>query len=179
MKGNKTNITGSSYINDIFKKVDNRYLTWNYLTKEYVEIDESKWTESRNGLTYTLNNMFIKENGKYFKIVPAGRLRGNSHYNESIWHIQLPTIKFAQKNETNWNGGYPQINLDKFAISGYDGKKTYPDELSSRDIKVDTDKSGWSSIGEARQKDKAAKIKLRYDGSRLIMVNKIDTLITS
>lgn len=27
MKGNKTNITGSSYINDIFKKVDNRYLT--------------------------------------------------------------------------------------------------------------------------------------------------------
>ena len=74
--------------------------------------------------------------------------------------------------------GYPQINLDKFAISGYDGKKTYPDELSSRDIKVDTDKSGWSSIGEARQKDKAAKIKLRYDGSRLIMVNKIDTLIT-
>ena len=27
MKGNKTNIAGSSYINDIFKKVDNRYLT--------------------------------------------------------------------------------------------------------------------------------------------------------
>jgi hypothetical protein len=39
-----------------------------------------------------------------------GRLRGNSHYKEDRWDVQIPSINFVQKNEDDWK--YPPILLN-------------------------------------------------------------------
>jgi len=44
----------------------------------------------------------------------TGRIRGNSHYKEDRWKIQIPSITFMQKNELEWNGneGNPPIVIN-------------------------------------------------------------------
>jgi len=33
-------------------------------------------------------------------------MRGNSHYKEGTWRVQIPSITFMQKNENEW----PEVN---------------------------------------------------------------------
>ena len=44
----------------------------------------------------------IPSNIWYYKWVEGGRLRGNTHYKEDKWDVQIPSITFMQRNEPEW-----------------------------------------------------------------------------
>lgn len=61
---------------------------WFTYYKEHQEIPDSKLYPS-----------------KYYVYKDTGRIRGNSHYKEDRWKIQIPSITFMQKNEHDYISG--------------------------------------------------------------------------
>lgn len=123
-----------------------------------------------------------------------GRLRGNMDYKEDMWDIQINSIIFVEKNEPTWINNVPPI-----AIVGQlpcdITNTTITDEVTSLDGKVITagtftgtdiskyntsciQSSGWSNRKETKLRDKYLRVKVRYDGKNLALINSLMTLYT-
>ena len=112
-----------------------------------------------------------------------GRIRGNMHYKEDCWYVQIPSITYMQKNEyvDRPFTGKPIINL---------GNNPIPDDAKATDFDLDilNDKFGttyntedvsfekWSDRKEMKLKDKYIKIRIRYTGDELAVVGGVLTL---
>lgn len=112
-----------------------------------------------------------------------GRIHGNMHYKEDCWYVQIPSITYMQKNEyTNRPfTGRPIINL---------GNAPIPDDATIRDFDLDllNKKLGlnyqaddisfekWGDRKEMKLKDKAIRIRIRYTGNDLAIIEGILTL---
>ena len=121
-----------------------------------------------------------------------GRLRGNMHYKEDKWYVQINPLNIIQCNEPSWKEGIGASGLGLDC----DGNKVpieidqYPlpndlniTQLSSNDV-VEKDRNivqwKWedSQIQEVKMKDKWIKIRVRYDGKKLAVINAIMTLFS-
>lgn len=134
-----------------------------------------------------LNEIAIRNNCEAIDITnpEKGRLRGNMQYKEGIWDIQINPINYAQTNENNWETAYGAtsnlipVEINNFAI---------PDKIKSKESlelpTSDTFKGRgltiWDSNktvhGEVKIKDKYLKVRIRYDGKDLAIINAINTL---
>ena len=120
----------------------------------------------------------------YYIWVPQSRLRGNSHYKEDKWNIQIPTITLMQKNEQPWETVISEFDgteisvpplvlnwipkLENYQINKENLPNTY-------DIgQVSTDK--WTFRKEAKIRDKYCKIKIRYSGEELAIISAVLTI---
>ena len=109
----------------------------------------------------------------YYLWIPQSRLRGNSHYKEDKWNIQIPTITLMQKNEPKWENGIPPLvlnwipKLKNYEITG----ETLPNTYSIG--QVSTDK--WTFRKETKLRDKYCKIKVRYSGEELAIISAVLT----
>ena len=96
-----------------------------------------------------LNQFNVVTHIKNSPIDLVGRLRGNSRYNEGKWRVQIPTIVFNQKNESEWVSinKYNDISTkeDNISITNYgsplNGKnyKIPPIVIDRDDIPTDLD----------------------------------------
>lgn len=138
---------------------------------------------------------------KAVDIKSNNRLRGNMHYKEDIWDIQINPIVFVEKNETKWNTGTNGIQKVPIII----GNSPVPDDLnkanlSEDDIPKDLKEYGytmsgdirndvgvftpvydikvenWSNRKECKIKDKFVKIRIRYTGNELAVITALKTL---
>ena len=98
------------------------------------------------------------------------RIRGNSHYKEDRWFVQIPSITFVQKNEDPWKDAPP-------IVFNYIPSDVTNDEINLGDNNIEY-LSEWSSRKEARIKDKYMKVRIRYEGSELAIIQYILTFYT-
>lgn len=172
-----------------------------------------------------LNEYRIRTHIKNTPITNSGRLRGNSHYKEDRWKIQIPSISFMQKNEREWekNGdqnkipyvvinyipdNYPCtfINKDylpniyamgqvKSQISNNDYKleDACPDNYANQNESINKNKwdidkkefdgkfidvAPWTYRKETKIRDKYMKVRIRYEGSQLAVIQAVLTTYT-
>lgn len=113
----------------------------------------------------------------------VGRLRGNMYFKENKWFIQINPINFCQRNEysTSWklveNHWYPPIILQErlpkdWQVQGDILETTSPYLLKQAAIELDN----WTNRQEIKLKDKYMKVKIRYTGDKLAIINSVITM---
>lgn len=138
-------------------------------------------------------NVYVKDS-KWYEVMEYGRLNGNMDYLEDSWNIQIPSITYWAKNETEWQtkdisgNSYPPLNLVNNPL---------PESMTSLSISSDTnipvelrnlgynanllslDVNKWSSERkETRIRDKYMKVRVRYTGDDLAVITALKTLYT-
>lgn len=153
----------------------------------------------------TLDEYRMWTHVKACAINKEGRLRGNMWYKEDKWYVQIPSINFVQKNEETWPEGtatyidengiernisLPPIVVGNSPIPG-DMLNTnitdndFPEELKSLGYGItDIDTSDWGTNyvnqanlrKEALIRDKYCKIRIRYSGKKMVVIQAIKTI---
>ena len=166
------------YRKDTFNEVYDSYYRQKYSEekKQFFNMSGSElyWDRDLNEfriITHIQNNPITK----------VGRLRGNSHYKEDRWDIQIPSITFKQKNEEPWplnnTKAIPPILLKTVPqdINTYD----ITDALMPNDTSISTlDFQSWTETKETKIRDKYIRIRIRYSGEDLAIITAIHTLYT-
>ena len=147
-----------------------------------------------------LNQFNIVTHIKNSPIDLYGRLRGNSRYKEGKWNVQIPSITFMQKNESENDWVLASKDLKEDGPLHNSGIKIPPIVVNSSNIPTDlptgdvsqdklpniyqnvynwpstVDTNKWTSRKEARIRDKWIKIRVRYSGKNLAIIHSIATL---
>lgn len=130
-------------------------------------------------------------------IKDRGRMRGNMHYLEDLWDIQINPIVFLQKNEV-WvdheedgniiEHDVPPISVKSFPIPPDLENTDIKDENIPKELKNygytlnDLDISDWNwssnSRKETKLRDKYIKVRVRYSGEELAVITALKTLYT-
>lgn len=140
----------------------------------------------------------VWSHAKAVDVQKHGRLRGNMQYNEDKWLVQINPINVVYKNEEEWNQGDiiqgRTTSPDKVPIEL--GQSPIPDEvLQKGDITYDPDDPvendipensmdrsivSWNwketQMQEVKLKDKWIKIRIRYTGNKLAIINAVYTM---
>ena len=123
----------------------------------------------------TLNQFNVVTHIKNNPVDLVGRLRGNSRYKEGKWNIQIPSIIFNQKNESEWNDNIPLPNdLNNYNIEYNTIPSIYQNDIYNWPQHLDT--NTWTNRKEARIRDKWIKIRVRYSGKNLAVIHSLITL---
>lgn len=117
---------------------------------------------------YMSHNVQVKEeNGILYKKIEYGRRLGNCKYAEDNWDIQIPSINYAEKNET-WTNE-PPINVAMNPI---------PEDLIAKgeiEVPQDVETDYWGRLKQTRIRDKYVRIRVRYTGDQLAIISAIIT----
>lgn len=117
---------------------------------------------------YMSHNVQVKEeNGILYKKIEYGRRLGNCKYAEDNWDIQIPSINYAEKNET-WTNE-PPINIAMNPI---------PEDLIAKgeiEVPQDVETDYWGRLKQTRIRDKYVRIRVRYTGDQLAIISAIIT----
>ena len=110
------------------------------------------------------------------------RRNGNMWYREDKWYIQIPSIVYSQKNESEW-GKYPPLNIENSPLPQDIKDATslkIPQALSKLGYNPSkfTNNSQWTERKETRIRDKFIRIKIRYSGKDLVVLYALLTLYT-
>lgn len=126
---------------------------------------------------------------KAVNMATDGRLRGNMHYKEDIWYVQINPLNLVQCNEPKWryideNGlAHP---TDKVPVEL--NQSPIPDEIYTKGSIEIPDTDSWSERGyvtwdyddskviENKIKDKWLKIRIRYTGDKLAIISAITVM---
>ena len=129
---------------------------------------------------------------KYYERIFYGRIKGNSEYKEDKWYVQIPSIIFMQKNETNWTK--PPIIISSSELpedlkstqvttrtlpTGYDFDElqVLPNTGDNGDANPPT-YGGWTARKETKIRDKYMRVRIRYKGDDLAVISAIKTIYT-
>lgn len=148
-----------------------------------------------------LNEYRIATHQKANDMKEVGRLRGNMHYKEDIWNVEIRPMYFNQKNEEPWNvppivlsyvpkdirdtSERPITGEDQFIITEDDLPESYKNgeidvnfDYTISDFSGDLTLTGWTDRKETRIRDKYCKIKVRYSGEELAVISALKTIYT-
>ena len=167
---------------------DSYHLKDNVSTKDFSALSGAEVVRYNNSGEYRIWN-----HAKAIDLNYGGRIRGNMHYKEDKWNVQINPINIVQKNEKEWGsqdlGNRPNLNASKIPIEI--GQSPIPNEVLSYnngqltipDNSIDRAIVSWkwedSQISEAKLKDKWIKIRVRYKGDKLAIITAIRTLYSA
>lgn len=167
---------------------DSYHLKDNVSTKDFSALSGAEVVRYNNSGEYRIWN-----HAKAIDLNYGGRIRGNMHYKEDKWNVQINPINIVQKNEKEWGsqdlGNRPNLNSSKIPIEI--GQSPIPNEVLSYnngqltipDNSIDRAIVSWkwedSQISEAKLKDKWIKIRVRYKGDKLAIITAIRTLYSA
>lgn len=185
---------------DQFDYIEDYYRNATAPEKDYVNLSGTEITRYD-----TLQEFRMWTHVKGVDMFRHGRLRGNMWYQGDKWFVQIPSINFTQKNEETWPEG-TQTYIDEYGmkrnackpplsiyntpvpddiintnITGND----FPEELRNIGYGVtDLDLSDWASDyrndatsrKEAFIRDKYCKIRVRYTGKKMVIIQAIKTI---
>lgn len=124
----------------------------------------------------TLNEFRIWTHIKGYDISKSKTLlKGNMHYKEDKWYVQIPSMNYVQRNEPKWNGTVPPIELRQ---SNFVRATTIdiPEDMKYNNEDVILWQDNQIREQEAKIKDKYVKIRIRYKGDNLAIISAIKTL---
>lgn len=114
-----------------------------------------------------------------------GRLRGNMHYKEDEWYVQINPLNIVEKNERKWED---LDGKDTNKVPVELGQNPIPSEVLKKDElevpQTDSFKNrgyttwDWneSQNQEVKMKDKWIKIRVRYTGNKLSIISAVRTM---
>lgn len=114
-----------------------------------------------------------------------GRLRGNMHYKEDEWYVQINPLNIIEKNERKWED---LDGKDTNKVPVELGQNPIPSEVLKKDElevpQTDSFKNrgyttwDWneSQNQEVKMKDKWIKIRVRYTGNKLSIISAVRTM---
>ena len=114
-----------------------------------------------------------------------GRLRGNMHYKEDEWYVQINPLNIVEKNERQWED---LDGKDTNKVPVELGQNPIPSEvLKNNELEVPQTDSfknrgyttwDWneSQNQEVKMKDKWIKIRVRYTGNKLSIISAVRTM---
>lgn len=116
----------------------------------------------------------------------ARLLKGNIQYKEDLWNVQIDPINFKQRNEPDWSNTLIEnssstkipVEITNFSIPEDIKDKNELDLPESESFK-DRGFIIWPNNIENKQvkvKDKYLKVRVRYSGKDLAVINAINTL---
>lgn len=143
------------------------------------EISENEYNNLKDG---DYEYMLHTENGKHYMTLTYDRRNGNMWYREDKWYIQIPSIVYSQKNESEW-GECPPLNIENSPLPQDIKDATslkIPQALSKLGYNPSkfTNNSQWTERKETRIRDKFIRIKIRYSGKDLVVLYALLTLYT-
>lgn len=174
--------------NTINEIEDSYHLKDNVSTKDFSALAGAEIVRYSNSGEYRIWN-----HAKAIDLNQGGRMRGNMHYKEDKWNVQINPLNIVQKNEKEWGsedlGGRNNLNPNKIPIelgqspipnevlTYNEGQLTIPDNSLDRAIV----RWNWedSNISEAKLKDKWIKIRIRYTGNKLAVITAVRTLYST
>lgn len=149
---------------------------WSYLSGSYV---------TQNDRTKQFN---ITTNIKCNTREKYGILKSNSQYTEGVWKVQIPQINLVQKNEEPWYNGLPPIIIDYLPndiTNPNITKDSLPDQYKDQEVQIPNSNNSywpkylslqkWTTTKQMPIKDKFIKIRVRYNGKSLALINGIIT----
>lgn len=142
--------------------------------------DFSEMSGSEVSRNKTTNTFDIWTHAKAVDMQQYGRMRGNMHYKENLWYVQINPMNIIECNEPEWkNGKVPiVVNNDvmKQLYSNYDTTGTV--EIPEKDREIV--KWNWETSlqSQAKIKDKYVRIRIRYTGNQLAVIRAVQTLYT-
>ena len=169
---------------------------------EEVPISQYSYTQLVNKTGVLVRSELINGERHFYKLVPYGRRLGNAEYKEDRWLIQIPSINYSEYNEPEWKNEIPPLNIyyqklpeeetqytllyksqqrlvsfpDSKLFKNKDGKILYKyNDLEEQLINSSKD---WGNIKQTRIRDKYIKIKVRYSGKDLAVIQAILTSYT-
>ena len=117
-------------------------------------------------------------------------LKANCKYLEDRWKIQINPIKIAYKNEDEWTK--PPFTIKNVSVPGftlnlvdkdpkgtneiYNGEEINDPDNVLNGTKIIVDNTEWNYIKEIDLKDKFIKVRIRYSGEELAVIDFINTL---
>lgn len=161
---------------DKFNEVEDYYhLKDNIQTKDFSALSGGEIIRNNK-----LDEYRIWNHAKAIDLNDKGRLRGNMHYKEDQWYVQINPLNIVQKNEIKWLNDKIPIEL---------GQSPLPNELLDKETLTENDIPknsknrdivfwNWedSRMREVKIKDKYIKIRIRYKGDKLALISAIITL---
>lgn len=135
----------------------------------------------------TTREFSIWSHAKAVDMQKRGRLRGNMQYNEDRWLVQINPINVIYKNEKAWDTedllGDRIVRYNKIPIEI--NQAPIPNEVLEKGEIVNIPPNSedraivaWNNVknDEVKIKDKYIKIRIRYTGDKLAIINAIKTL---
>jgi hypothetical protein len=103
-------------------------------------------------------------------------------YKEDCWDIQINSIIFVEKNEKPWIKKLPPISLvgglpNDIYTTNFSDNTLKNTEISDYDTTM-VDLTSWGNRKETRLRDKYIRIRVRYSGKDLAVINSLSTLYT-
>lgn len=116
-------------------------------------------------------------------ITKTSRLRGNMHYREDKWYVQINPLNIVQKNETpsEWTNGKVPVELGQSPLPTKileNGTLEKPSDFDRNIVSWNWASTNTPAIkhSESKMKDKYMKIRIRYTGDKLAIIHSIVTL---
>ena len=171
---------------DTYNDIYHQYQLINKKNMDYENLSGSEIVWNRD-----LNQFNIVTHIKNSPINIVGRVKGNSHYKEGMWDIQIPSIVYMQKNENKWNTNNWTTPDDGSDSTRYDIPPLVlnwtPDDIQNPYITTDIlpklyndlgqiSLDNWTNRKETRIRDKWIKIRVRYSGKELAIIHSLITL---
>ena len=168
------------YRRDTINEIEDTYESMTSSSRDYMNLSGTEVIWDR-----LLNQFNLVINIKNQPISKYGRMRGNSQYKEGKWNIQIPSITFSQKNESQWESTLDGYKIPNIIIPTTLPLQDIPDDfksdVSNEDIPNTNDVgqisiSNWSYRKETKIRDKYLKVKIRYSGKQLAIIQAVITL---
>lgn len=185
---------------DTFNEIEDYYKGVTAPNKNYVNLAGSEIIKYKN-----LQEYHIWTHIKATAINKTSRLRGNMWYMEDKWFVQIPALYIVQKNEADWrlgdkeyigkDGQTHRVELPPLSVGNSPvpndmlntniTEDDFPEELKRLGYGVrDIDISEWTTnyINDAnmrdgaRIRDKYCRIRIRYTGEKLVIIQAIKTI---
>lgn len=158
---------------DIYKQLTATNKDYNNLSGSEIVFDE------------LLNQFSILMHAKAVDITKNGRLRGNIHYKEDKWDIQINPITFKQKNE-QWNTVPPICPRNTPVPNDVKENISFPYDMQEKGYLNNSnsfDLTEWTARKETKPRDKFIKIRVRYYNGKdnnldLVIISALKTLYT-
>lgn len=161
----------------------NSWIIWN--SKEGLSRDYMHLSGAEISYDNLLGEYKVWNHSKGVNAKKYGRLRGNMEYKEDMWDIQINSLIFVQKNESKWPNDIPPIYIVGSLPNDITQSQVDLDEngnivqLSESEIPNATFATGsWGNRKETRMRDKYIRIRVRYSGKELALINSLITKYT-
>lgn len=172
-----------TYVFDNYKFLNEVYLSWKEaLSTHGYAHDYEHLSGSEIVYDSLLDEYKVQCHAKGLNIKTVGRLRGNMDYKEDCWDIQINSIIFVEKNEKPWIKKLPPISLvgglpNDIYTTNFSDNTLKNTEISDYDTTM-VDLTSWGNRKETRLRDKYIRIRVRYSGKDLAVINSLSTLYT-
>lgn len=131
----------------------------------------------------TLGEYRIWNHAQAVDITKTSRLRGNMHYREDKWYIQINPLNIVQKNETpnEWTNNKVPVELGQSPLPSKilnNGTLEKPSNFNRNIVSWNWVTTNTPTIkhSESKIKDKFMKVRIRYTGNKLAVVSAVTTL---